>query len=137
MSTLKSRLASLSLFLAILCPLFVAAIPLLCFSVAGDTVLVPLMVVSIVILAVGAPLIPLGWVRFGRLVTLRGVTTAIERDHIYEVDAIAACLSIPRRKVVRRIRRILKKKILRGYFFDGRLVHPTYRLGAEGEEETE
>ena len=50
MSALRSRLASLSLFLAILCPLFIAAIPVLCISASGESKNIPLMVVSIVLL---------------------------------------------------------------------------------------
>ena len=135
MNVLKSRIASLSLFLGILCPLFIAAIPVLCISVSGESIHIPLMVVSIVILGAGLVLIPLGWVQFGRLMTLRNIIPTVERDRIYEVDAIAARLSIPRRKAVRRIRRLMKMKILRDYFFDGNLIHPTYRLGAEENEE--
>ena len=131
MSALRSRLASLSLFLAILCPLFIAAIPVLCISASGESKNIPLMVVSIVLLGIGIVAIPLGWIHFGRLVTLRGVLAAIEQDRIYEVEALTVTLALPRRKVVRRIRRILKMKLLRGYFFDGRFIHPTYRLGAD------
>ena len=131
MSVLKSRLASLTAFLGIFSLLFIAAIPVLCISVTGESIHIPLMVISIVLLGVGVLLLPFGWIYFGRLLTLRGVAAAIERERMYEVDAICTALSLPRRKVVRRIRRILKIKVLRGYFFDGRFVHPTYRLGAD------
>jgi DNA-binding Lrp family transcriptional regulator len=60
---------------------------------------------------------------------LRRVTAAIEENNVYSVDELAARLHLSRRCVCRRIRRILRRRILREYFFDGNLIHPTYRLG--------
>ena len=133
MNGLKSRLATLTSSLIIYCAVFIAAIPVLCISVSGESLNIPLMVISIVVLGAGLALIPLGWIQFGRLASVRRLTAAIELDRIYEVNVLAERLGIPRRKVVRRIKRILGMKILRNYFFDGNLIHPTYRLGAEEE----
>jgi hypothetical protein len=93
------------------------------------------MVVSIVIIALGLPFIPLVWVQFSKLLSLRSITAAIEEDKVYAVDELATRLHISRRCVCRRIRRILRRRILREYFFDGNLIHPTYRLGEKKEAE--
>ena len=133
MSGLKSRLTTLLLSLIVYGALFIAAIPVLCVSVSGDTLNIPLMVISIVVLGAGLALIPLGWVQFGRLASVRRLTAAVEGERIYEVNVLVDRLGMPRRRVVRRIKRMLKMKILRNYFFDGNIIHPTYRLGAEEE----
>ncbi len=121
--TLKSMLSSVTIAAGLYSLLFIAAIPLLCVSAGRNLVL---MIISIVILGVGLPGLPLLWLQFGKLVPLTRITAAIENDKIYEVDAIAARLRISRKKVSRRIRRILRRGILRGYYFDGNLVHPIY-----------
>ena len=133
MSGLKSRLTTLLLSLIVYGLLFIAAIPVLCISVAGDRLNIPLMVISIAVLGAGLALMPLGWIQFGRLASVRRLTVAVERDRIHEVSVLAEQLGMPRRRVIRRIKRMLKMKILRNYFFDGNIIHPTYRLGAEEE----
>ena len=133
MSGLKSRLTTLLLSLIVYGLLFIAAIPVLCLSVAGDGLNIPLMVISIAVLGAGLALMPLGWIQFGRLASVRRLTAAVERDRIHEVSVLAEQLGMPRRRVIRRIKRMLKMKILRNYFFDGNIIHPTYRLGAEEE----
>lgn len=130
MHILRSRLVTVTCFATLFSLLLIAAIPALCLS-AGNNL--ALMIVSIVVLVGSAAAVPLLWIRFAKLISLRGVTAAIERDKVYEADAIALCLSLSRRKVNRRIKRILHWHILRGYFFDGKLIHPTYRLGASHE----
>jgi hypothetical protein len=132
MKALKSMLASVWLAAMIYSVLFVVAIPVLCLT-AGHNI--PLMVVSIVIIALGLPFIPLVWVQFSKLLSLRSITAAIEEDKVYAVDELATRLHISRRCVCRRIRRILRRRILREYFFDGNLIHPTYRLGEKKEAE--
>ena len=134
MKVLKSMLASTWMAAIIYSILFIIAIPVLCIS-AGKNIL--LMVLSIVIIAIGLPFIPLIWIHFSKLISLRRVTAAIEEDNVYAVDELAARLHLSRRCVCRRIRRILRRRILREYFFDGNLIHPTYRLGEKKEEEKE
>ena len=132
MKVLKSLLASVWLTAIIHSVLFIIAIPVLCIS-AGKNV--PLMIVSIVIIALGLPCIPLAWIHFSKLLSLRRVTAAIEVDKIYAVDELAERLHLSRRCVCRRIRRILRRRILREYFFDGNFIHPTYRLGESKKNE--
>ena len=133
MNGLKARLATLTTSLIVYCILFVAAIPVLCISVMGEAINIPLMVISIVVLGAGLALIPLGWIQFARLSSVRRLTAAVEGEHIYEVSALTERLGMSRRRVIRRIKRMLRMKILRNYFFDGSIIHPTYRLGAEEE----
>ncbi|MBO5050737.1 MAG: hypothetical protein J6D31_00920 [Clostridia bacterium] len=134
MKVLKSMLASTWMAAIIYSILFIIAIPVLCIS-AGKNIL--LMVLSIVIIAIGLPFIPLVWIQFSKLISLRGITAAIEEEKIYSVDELTKRLHISRRRACRRIRRILRRRILREYFFDGNLIHPTYRLGEKKEEEKE
>ena len=132
MKVLKSLLASIWLVAIIYSVLFVIAIPVLCLT-AGKNI--ALMVVSIVIIALGLPFIPLIWVQFSKLFSLRSITAAIEEEKIYSVDELAKRLHVSRRCVCRRIRRLLRRRILREYFFDGNLIHPTYRLGEKKDSE--
>ena len=132
MKVLKSLLASVWLTAIIHSVLFIIAIPVLCIS-AGTNI--ALMVISIVIIALGLPCIPLAWIHFSKLISLRRVTAAIEVDKIYAVDELAERLHLSRRCVCRRIRRILRRRILREYFFDGNFIHPTYRLGESKKSE--
>ncbi len=134
MKVLRSMLASVWLAAITYSILFIIAIPVLCLT-AGKHI--ALMIVSIVIIALGLPFIPLIWIQFSKLISLRRVTAAIEEDNVYAVDELAARLHLSRRCVCRRIRRILRRRILREYFFDGNLIHPTYRLGEKKEEEKE
>ena len=134
MKILKSMLASVWLAAIIYSALFVIAIPVLCLT-AGKNM--PIMVLSIVIIAVGLPFIPLVWVQFSKLFSLRHITAMIENDKIYSVDELTKRLHLSRRCVCRRIRRILRRRILREYFFDGNLIHPTYRLGEKKEPENQ
>lgn len=126
-------LASITMAAILYSVLFIIAIPVLCLT-AGKNIAV--MVICIIIIATGLPIIPLLWLHFSKLISLRGVTRAIEEEKIYAVDELAAHLHLSRRCVCRRIRRILRRRILREYFFDGILIHPAYRLGEteEGEE---
>ncbi|MBQ8352035.1 MAG: hypothetical protein IJY20_08365 [Clostridia bacterium] len=126
MKVLKSMLASVWLFAVVYSVLFIIAIPVLCLT-AGKNI--ALMVVSIVIIALGLPSIPLAWIQFSKLISLRRITAAIEEEKIYAVDELASHLHLSRRCVCRRIRRILRRRILREYFFDGNVIHPAYRLG--------
>ena len=126
MKILKSMLASVWLSALIYSILFIIAIPVLCLS-AGKNI--PMMVISIVIIALGLPFIPLVWIQFSKLLSLRGITAAIEEEKIYAVDELTKRLHMSRRCACRRIRRILRRRILKEYFFDGNLIHPAYRLG--------
>lgn len=132
MKVLKSLLATVTMVAFTYSLLFLIAIPVLCLSAGHNLALT---VVSIVILALGLPLIPLFWVQFSKLISLRRITAAIEEEKIYAVDELAERLHLSRRCVCRRIRRILRRRILREYFFDGNLIHPTYRLGEKKQEE--
>lgn len=134
MKLLKSMLASVWLTAIVYSALFIVAIPVLCLT-AGKNI--ALMIVSIVVIAVGLPFIPLVWVQFSKLLSLRHITAAIESENVYAVDELAARLHLSRRCVCRRIRRILRRRLLREYFFDGNLIHPTYRLGEKKETENE
>ena len=134
MKVLKSMLASIWMAAIIYSILFIAAIPVLCIS-AGKNIL--LMVISIVIIAIGLPFIPLVWIQFSKLISLRGITAAIEEEKIYSVDELTKRLHISRRRACRRIRRSLRRRILREYFFDGNIIHPTYRLGEKKEVDKE
>ncbi len=126
MKKLTSQISSLTIFLSIYSALFIAAIPVLCVS-AGNSI--AWMVISIVILGTGLPLLSVFWCRFGLLVSLRRITTLIEQESVYSVEELSSRLRISKRAVARRIRRVLRYHILRDYFFDGALVHPTYRIG--------
>ena len=126
MKKLTSQISSLTVFLAVYSALFIAAIPVLCVS-AGRSI--AWMVISIVILGAGLPLLSVFWCRLGLLLPLRRITNLIECENVYSVEELASRLRISRRAAARRIRRILRYRILRDYFFDGALVHPTYRIG--------
>lgn len=126
MKVLRSRIAFAFLSAFVMSVLFVVAIPTLCLSAGHSTAL---MVISIVLLGVGLPAIPLLWLWYAKLTTLQSITATIEEDMIYEIDVIAARLHLSHRTVDRRIRRILRWRILRGYDYNSRFIHPTYRLG--------
>lgn len=126
MKKLSPLISMIATFVSIYTALFVAAIPVLCIS-AGKSV--ALMVISIVILGVGLFVLPWFWCQFALLVSLRGITSLIETENIYSVEELSSRLRISRRAAARRIRRLLRRRILHNYFFDGVLVHPTYRLG--------
>ena len=126
MKKLNALISTVTTFVSIYTTVFAAAIPVLCIS-AGR--IVALMVISIVILGVGLFVLPYFWCQFGLLLSLRSITRFIECENVYSVEELARRLRISRRRAARRIRRILRRHILQDYFFDGALVHPTYRIG--------
>ncbi len=126
MKKLHSRISLFATLASVLSALFAAAIPLLCVT-AGKNV--ALMVISIVVLGVGVLALPFLWVEFGLLLSLRGITALIENEKIYLLTELAERLHISPRRARRRVRRLLRYGILSGFFFDGTLVHPAYRLG--------
>lgn len=126
MKKLKFRITLLVVLASVYSLIFALSIPVLCLSAGRD---IPWMVVSIVLLGIGVVLLPLLWTFFGLFVPLVSIVNAIENDKIYEVDELADSLGISRKRAARRISRVLHYRLLRGYYFDGLRVHPTYRLG--------
>ncbi len=126
MKKLKFRINLLVVLASVYSLIFAAAIPVLCLTAGRD---IPWMVVSIVLLGVGVALLPLLWTFFGLFVPLTSTVNAIENEKIYEVEELADSLGISRKRAARRISRVLHYRLLRGYYFDGLRVHPTYRLG--------
>ncbi len=126
MKKLKFWITFLSVTASVYSLVCALAIPVLCLT-AGKNI--AWMVVSIVLLGVGVVLLPLLWTWFGLLLSIVSSVDAIEKQKIYELDELADALKISRKRAGRRISRILHYRILRGYYFDGARVHPTYRLG--------
>ncbi len=133
MKALRSLLFTVTLSAVIYSVLFLVAIPVLCLSIYWQQL--ALFIISIIVIALGLPFIPLAWIQFSKLISLRRITATIEEEKVYAVDELAERLHLSRRCVCRRIRRILRRRILREYFFDGNLIHPNYRLGESKKED--
>ena len=78
-----------------------------------------LMIISIVVVAFGFYATPILWMTTGGLGGLKKVLVSVEEQHVYTVTELSSVLSIDRKEVTERVKKLLAGFYLEGYTFDG------------------
>ena len=78
-----------------------------------------LMIVSIVVVAFGFYATPILWTTTGGLGGLKKVLVAVEEQHVYTVTELSSVLSLDKKDVTERVKKLLAGFYLEGYTFDG------------------
>lgn len=75
--------------------------------------------IGIAFTALGFYCCPIGWVMYGEAKFRAALVSAIECEGTVTVDALVAQFGKPRNKIVADIRKLIEKRYLAGYSFDG------------------
>lgn len=106
----------ISLLLSILTPLSIVGIVLF----ANKSTL--LLVISIAVLVISFYSLPLLWLHFANLKTMKRILNAIMKENIYSTEEIGRHLQMPEKNITTNINTLIKHMYLKGFLFDGKTL---------------
>lgn len=101
----------------VLTVMLIAGIPMIVFGASGKMWV--LMSIGIAFTALGFYGAPIAWVMYGETKFRASLVGAIEYEGRVTVDGLASQFGKPRQKIVADIRKLIEKRYLTGYVFDG------------------
>lgn len=78
-----------------------------------------LLALSIILVVAGFYGMPMVWIHFGNLGSLKRLVVAVENEYIYDVKNLSLYLNISEKETINRIQTCIKKQYITGYLFDG------------------
>lgn len=120
MKSVQTALRRALILSFVLTAAFVLGIPAIIFGAVNKWWI--LMGVGIACVVIGFYGLPIAWTNFGGLRGLARLVSAIEEEHIYTVNELAAQLSLSEKEVRKRLDKCFQKSYLRGYRREGDAV---------------